>query len=107
MPAGELSRLTVERPAQSRTGGYTRSTYSRAYDDSYLTVTISDELARKTREVHDGLGRFTIAPSSTVNRHTRGMKSPIARGKHKSNREIEKRAGTHIDRSCLDTLAIS
>jgi len=37
-------------------------------------------------------------PSSTVNRHTRRMKSPIARGEHKSDRKIEKHVGIQIDR---------
>jgi RHS repeat-associated protein len=53
--------LTAQRPAQSQAGGYTRSTYSRAYDDQNFIVTISDELNRRTRETYDGLGRFTLA----------------------------------------------
>lgn len=53
--------LTAQRPAQNQAGGYTRSTYRRAYDDQNFVVTISDELARKTRETYDGLGRFVLA----------------------------------------------
>ncbi len=72
--------LTAERSPQSQTGGYTRSTYSRAYDNSYFTVTISDEINRRTREVYDGLGRFTLAQRE----ETPGIWSQVARAQYDS-----------------------
>lgn len=39
-----------------------------------------------------------VYSSSTANRHSRRMKSPVVWGEHNSAREIERRAGMQTDR---------